>query len=97
MGGQNSKNYQLFLGYAFQAYHILRQNAILLITLLRLMLDANIKDCKPDLLDRMISRFCLDMTDEEAERNFKEILEKCIGDLFVGMLEIAHNIATSMR
>ena len=92
MGGKNSKNYQLFLGYAFQAYHILRQNALLLITLLRLMLDANIKDCKPEFLDRMIARFNLSMTDEEAE-----VLEGCIGDIFVGMLEIAHNIATAMR
>ena len=97
MGGQNSPNYQLFLNYAFQAYHILRQNAMLLITLLRLMLDANIKDCTEDQLEKMISRFCLQMTDEEAEKSFKEILEKCIGDLLVGMLELAHNIATAMR
>lgn len=97
MGGKNSKNYQLFLGYAFQAYHILRQNALLLITLLRLMLDANIKDCKPEFLDRMIARFNLSMTDEEAESDFKRVLEGCIGDIFVGMLEIAHNIATAMR
>ena len=97
MGGKNSKNYQLFLGYAFQAYHILRQNAVLLITLLRLMLDANIKDCKQEYLEKMIARFNLSMTDEEAESDFKRVLEGCIGDIFVGLLEIAHNIATAMR
>ena len=90
MGGQNSENYRLFLGYTFQAYHILRRNAPLLITLLQMMMDASIKDCKPEFLN-------LDMTEEEAERSFKNVLEKCIGDMVAGMLELAHNIATSMR
>lgn len=97
MGGQNSENYRLFLGYTFQAYHILRRNAPLLITLLQMMMDASIKDCKPEFLNRMILRFNLDMTEEEAERSFKNVLEKCIGDMVAGMLELAHNIATSMR
>ena len=56
MGGQNSENYRLFLGYTFQAYHILRRNAPLLITLLQMMMDASIKDCKPEFLNRMINR-----------------------------------------
>ena len=62
-----------------------------------MMMDANIKDCKPEYLKKMIGRFNLDMTEEEAERAFKNVLEKCIGDMVAGVLEIAHNIATSMR
>ena len=80
MGGQNSENYRLFLGYAFQAYHILRRNAALLITLLEMMMDANIKDCKPEYLKKKIglaasahTRYDLDHTVMSQGNKFIQI------------------------
>lgn len=93
----NSQYYSQFLRYTFQAYHILRRNAHLLITLFTMMLDANIKDCTIDLLNKILPRFHLDKTEEEAEKAFQERLEKCIGEGWVEILEVAHKVATSMR
>ena len=93
----NSPYYNQFLRYTFQAYHILRRNAHLLITLFIMMKDANIKDCNMKLLQKILPRFNLDKTEEEAEKAFQERLEKCIGEGWVEILEVAHKVATSMR
>ena len=44
MGGENSKDFDLFKQLCVEAYNILRKNANLILNLVSLMIDANIPD-----------------------------------------------------
>lgn len=44
MGGENSKDFELFKQLCVEAYNILRKNANLILNLIALMADANIPD-----------------------------------------------------
>jgi phosphatidylinositol 3-kinase len=48
MGGPDSQEYKAFLSFCLQAYRVLRKSASLVLTLIRLMRDAGIKDLSTD-------------------------------------------------
>lgn len=48
MGGEDSKDFELFKQFCIEAYNILRKNANLILNLVSLMADANIPDIAND-------------------------------------------------
>ena len=70
MGGQEGKYFAQFCKLAIEAYKQLRRNAVLIMSLLRLMKDAGIEALQVDPESRLRfveERFRLDLDDESAE------------------------------
>lgn len=44
-----------------------------------------------------MAKFQLDLTEEQAELNFIQIIDNCLKDIWPGILEFAHKIATAAR
>jgi phosphatidylinositol 3-kinase len=123
MGGPDSQEYKAFLSFCLQAYRVLRKSASLVLTLIRLMRDAGIKDLSTDpetVLMKVHLVFCvlrggvccchrlstrlqlqdnfrLEISDEEAEYFFLDMIEQSVTAFFPVMAEIIHSIAVSLR
>lgn len=77
MGGQKGEYFQEFCRKSLEAYKELRRNAVLIMSLLRLMKDAGIEALavNPEAkLQTVEDRFRLDLNDEEAEYFFMSLI-----------------------
>jgi len=98
MGGADSKLYDRFRLSCCEAFNILRASSSLLLNLLMLMVDANIKDIKGehDVL-KVTEKFRLDLNNEEAARHFQELINDSVSALFPQLTETIHKWAQYWR
>lgn len=97
MGGAASSNFKRYKSYCAQAYNIIRNNANLILNLLKLMLDAGINDLGPPELLIVQEKFHLELNDEEAERFFQNMVDQCVSAILPEMFEIAHRFAVALK
>mmetsp|Transcript_84038 Transcript_84038/g.238122 ORF Transcript_84038/g.238122 Transcript_84038/m.238122 type:complete len:336 (-) Transcript_84038:422-1429(-) len=100
MGGQEGKYFAQFCKLAIEAYKQLRRNAVLIMSLLRLMKDAGIEalQVNPDDKLRFVEeRFRLDLDDESAEEEFLKLISDSLSHVGIQVLEGFHNIARAFR
>lgn len=100
MGGVNSKHYKEFTGYCYTTYTTLRKNANLILNLFALMVDANIPDIRlePDkAVLKVQERFMLEMTEEEAGRHFRALIEDSLNSVLPVLMDRVHWMAQQWR
>src|SRR5690606_32370847 len=84
MGGLNHQNYMKFRQFCFTAYTTLRKSANLILNLVGLMVESEVPDIKaePDkAVGKVMERFRLELSEEEAVRYFGRVLEESYGSI----------------
>lgn len=100
MGGQQSENWARFKEYAFTAYAALRKQSGLVLNLFGLMVDANIPDIRIEperVVEKVMERFMLGMSEEEAIRGFERVIEDSVGAIFPVVIDRLHGIVQHFR
>lgn len=100
MGGQGSENWQRFREYSFTAFAALRKQSGLVINLLGLMVDANIPDIRAEperVVERIMDRFMMGLSEEESMRGFERIIEDSVGAIFPVVIDRLHGIVQAFR
>ncbi|KAK9464191.1 kinase-like domain-containing protein [Lipomyces oligophaga] len=100
MGGEGSEHYQKFRNYCFTAYTTLRKSANLILNLFALMQDANIPDIKIEperAVLKVMEKFCLDMSEEEAILHFQTLINDSVSAFFPMVIDRLHNFAQYWR
>ncbi len=104
MGGQESQEYQQFCSLACQAYNLLRKRAGLVLNLLHLMSDAGIEDLSNNpsadaegVIAEVEKRFKLDLSDEQAESYFVQLIKESLSALAPQIMDIFHQISVARR
>lgn len=100
MGGVQSVHYQNFRSYCYTAYTTLRKNANLILNLFALMVDANIPDIRlePDkAVLKVKERFNLEMSEEEAIRHFRQLIEDSMTSMLPVLMDRVHAVAQMWR
>lgn len=96
MGGPNSTHYSRFKNYSFTAFVTLRKSANLILNLVALMVDANIPDIKHrDVHQQIQEKFRLDLTEEDAIKQFERILNET--SYITAVFDQFHNIMQGLR
>jgi len=91
MGGEDSKDWELFKQLCIEAYNILRKNANLILNLVSLMADANIPDIANDkCLLQIQDKFQLDKNDQEAGESLQKLMQESVTALFPRLSERIH-------
>jgi phosphatidylinositol 3-kinase len=100
MGGATSDNYEKFRNYCFTAYITLRKSANLIINLFALMTESSIPDImieREKAVQKVMEKFCLEMTDAEAMNHFNNLINGSVGSLIPVFIDRLHNFAQYWR
>jgi len=104
MGGMDSAEYRQFCSLACQAFNALRKSAGLVLNLLHLMSDAGIEDLSNNpsadaegVIAKVEERFRLDLTDEQAERFFLNLINDSLAAIAPRLMDVFHSIAVARR
>ena len=104
MGGQDSQEYRQFCSLACQAYNLLRKRAGLVLNLLHLMSDAGIEDLSNNpsadaegVIAEVEKRFKLELTDEQAESYFVQLIKESLSALAPRVMDVFHQIAVAYK
>jgi phosphatidylinositol 3-kinase len=104
MGGMDSTEYRQFCSLACQAFNALRKSAGLVLNLLHLMSDAGIEDLSNNpsadaegVIAKVEERFRLDLTDEQAERFFLNLINESLAAIAPRLMDVFHSIAVARR
>jgi len=104
MGGLESIEYRQFCSLACQAFNALRKSAGLVLNLLHLMSDAGIEDLSNNpsadaegVIAKVEERFRLELTDQEAERYFLNLINECLSAIAPRLMDVFHSIAVARR
>ena len=104
MGGMDSTEYRQFCSLACQAFNALRKSAGLILNLLALMGDAGIEDLSNNpsadaegVIAKVEERFRLDLTDEQAERYFLNLINDSLAAIAPRLMDVFHSIAVARR
>jgi phosphatidylinositol 3-kinase len=104
MGGLDSPEYRQFCSLACQAFNTLRKSAGLVLNLLHLMSDAGIEDLSNNpsadaegVIAKVEERFRLELTDEQAERFFLNLISDCLAAIAPRLMDVFHSIAVARR
>ena len=104
MGGHESEDYRQFCSLACQAFNLLRKRAGLVLNLLQLMSDAGIEDLSNNptsnaegVISEVEKRFKLDLTDEQAERFFVQLIKESVAAWAPRVTEFFHQISVARR
>ncbi|MDP2438808.1 MAG: hypothetical protein Q8P67_23940 [archaeon] len=93
MGGTNSSNYRLFKELCVRGYNIVRENGHLLLSLCSLMIATGMPQLSTvDDLEYLRQTLRLDLTDEEAGREFKKLIKKSTGNTRVRLNNFIHSM-----
>jgi len=96
MGGATSPHYARFENFCFTAFTILRKSANLILNLVALMVDANIPDIKHrDVHEQIQEKFRLDLTEEEAIKHFRTLLNET--SYITAVMDRIHGLAQYWR
>ena len=91
MGGEESKEINLYKQLCVEAYNILRKDANLILNLLSLMADSSIPDLASEkCLLQVQERFQLEKSDEEAGQSFQKLMQESVTALFARLSEKIH-------
>ncbi|KAI8895707.1 kinase-like domain-containing protein [Globomyces pollinis-pini] len=96
MGGVNSKSYHQFLNFSFIAFNSLRKSANLILNLFSLMVNSNIPDISLEAdkaVLKVLERYRLDLTDEEAIKYCETLINQSIAAYFPQIMEKLHQVA----
>jgi phosphatidylinositol 3-kinase len=100
MGGALSPHYKRFTSYCFLSFTILRKFSNLLLNLMSLMVDANIRDIavEPDkAVSKVQEKFRLDLSEEESIKFFQGLINESVSALFPQVMETIHKWAQYWR
>jgi phosphatidylinositol 3-kinase len=104
MGGMDSSEYRQFCSLSCQAFNALRKSAGLVLNLLHLMSDAGIEDLSNNpsadaegVIAKVEERFRLDLTDEQAERFFLNLINESLAAIAPRLMDVFHSIAVARR
>ena len=100
MGGSQSNQYKSFEQLCCQCFNILRKSSNLILNLFMLMLDSGVTDLRGDgekILLKIQDKFRLDLSDEEAEAFFLQLIAESVSALFPQMMERIHGWALYWR
>ena len=100
MGSSTSPHYAAFKSYCFTAYTTLRKSSNLILNLFSLMVDANIPDIKVEparVVEKVRERFHLEMSEEEAMRQFEGLIVDSVGSIFPVVIDTIHNMMQGLR
>ena len=91
MGGEESREFNLFKQLCVEAFNNLRKNANLILNLISLMADSSISDIASEkCLLQVQDRFQLEKTDEEAGQSFQKLMTDSVTALFPRLSEKIH-------
>ncbi|KAF2456310.1 phosphatidylinositol 3-kinase-like protein [Lineolata rhizophorae] len=100
MGGNASPQYAQFKQYCFTAYTALRKQANLILNLFALMTDSSVPDIRiePDkAVEKVLERFHLEMSEEEAIRYFDQLIEESVTAIFPVVIDRLHGLVQHFR
>ncbi|KAF1987913.1 phosphatidylinositol 3-kinase [Aulographum hederae CBS 113979] len=100
MGGVNHQYYSQFKQYCFTAYTALRKSANLILNLFALMREANVQDIRiePDkVVAKVLERFHLEMSEEEAIRHFEVLIGDSMGAFMPVVIDRLHGFVQNLR
>ncbi|KDN52489.1 phosphatidylinositol 3-kinase [Tilletiaria anomala UBC 951] len=98
MGGANSPHYHRFKSLCFTAFTSLRKSANLILNLIALMVDANVRDIQrePDrAVQRVQEKFCLALNDGEAIKHLDRLLSE--SSYITTVMDKMHDWAQMLR
>lgn len=98
--GKENKEYEDFKRYCCNAFLQLRRHANLILNLFSLMTDANIPGIalEPDkTVKKLIDRFKLDLTDEQAQYSLIKEIENNYGSLVGNITDVIHHYNTNRK
>jgi phosphatidylinositol 3-kinase len=100
MGGMKSDNFAAFQQYCFTAFLALRKSSSLILNLFALMTDAHIADieAEPDkVVEKVRERFSLGLSEEEAMREFRALIEDSLSRLVPQIIDGIHDLVQRYR
>lgn len=100
MGGLSHENFNIFKGYCFVTYSTLRKNSNLILNLFELMVEANIPDIKIEphrAIEKVLDKFCLDMSEEEAILHFQNLINDSVNAFLPVVIDRLHSLAQYWR
>ncbi|CAM9907180.1 unnamed protein product, partial [Phaeothamnion confervicola] len=97
MGGRGSAGYSRFRQLCAQAFLVLRGSAVLLLSLVRLMVDADLPDLSirqdpGEVLLDMHRRFALDLDDRGAVRHVLRLIDTSVSALYPRVYDDLHTL-----
>ena len=97
MGYPDGANWSEFRTKCCQAYCCLRRHAPLLLNLMSLMKDAGVEHLSEDASQKFQDRFRLDLSDEDAEHFFLELIHESLNAIAPVVLEKFHRMAVAFK
>ena len=100
MGDMSSPHYARFRSLCYTAFTTLRKSANLILNLFSLMVAANIKDIKIErdlVVRKVLDKFRLDLTEEEAIQYFQILINDSVSAMFPQVMETIHKWAQYWR
>ena len=97
MGYPDGANWTEFRTKCCQAYCCLRRHAPLLLNLMSLMKDAGVEHLSEDASQKFQDRFRLDLSDEDAEHFFLELIHESLNAIAPVVLEKFHRMAVAFK
>ena len=97
MGYPDGAGWAEFRTKCCQAYCCLRRHAPLLLNLMSLMKDAGVEHLSEDASQKFQDRFRLDLSDEDAEHFFLELIHESLNAIAPVVLEKFHRMAVAFK
>ena len=97
MGYPDGAKWTEFRTKCCQAYCCLRRHAPLLLHLMSLMKDAGVEHLSEDASQKFQDRFRLDLSDEDAEHFFLELIHESLNAIAPVVLEKSHRMAVAFK
>ena len=100
MGGLQSLHFARFKSYCYTAYTTLRKSSNLILNLFALMVESDLPDIrfeKEKAAGKVRERFKLELSDEEAVRALKSVIEESMNALVPIVIDRIHGLAQMWR
>lgn len=100
MGGVNSVQFARFKSYCYTAYTTLRKSSNLILNLFALMVESDLPDIRVEpgkAAEKVKERFKLELSDEEAVRALRGVVEESMNALVPIVIDRIHGFAQMWR
>ena len=94
MGGMKSAGYDQFRNKCVNAFLYLRRNYKYIVNLFYLMIHSGVKDLSDNTdlsMMKLFDRFMPNKTEQEAERQFLQLIQESVNAFFPKVMEVFHN------
>jgi len=79
MGGPNTDCYRLFEERCVRSFNVLRKNSVILLNLLSMMMHSGLEHVQQQQdVDYLLNMLRVDLTDEQAEKHFKDLIQQSL-------------------